>query len=409
MDNLLPFSHLKENEFEDFIGSHSKLNLEKDEISKSRNLIFNPFTINNRGNTFLTLNNELDPDYNYYHLLLNYPDECDYHYEDTFNTLVKEINNEHDFSIIHLNIRSIVNKYDDFKAYITQSLKYKFSVIGITETWLHKDNEKNFPLPQFSFTRRSRENKQADGVGLYVNEAYQFKERDDLAVNADDVMESHFIELTAKPNNILIGVIYRPPNDKLNAFKENLAELLHKLDSQNKKCFLMGDFNIDLLKSEENRHVNDFLNQMFSSSFYPLISRPTRVTKSSATLIDNIYMYVNYIEENYKSGILFSDLSDHLPVFQITNRITNDSKPLIRTGYRQINKNNVQRLLEKLEKENWHDVYKSKNTHEAYNIFYNKLYNTYDKCIPYKKHSIAKNGKIPWITKGILISRKTKK
>ena len=88
MDDLLPFSHLKENEFEDFIGSHPKLNLEKDEISQLRNLIFNPFTINNRGNTFLTLNNELDPDYNYYHLLLNYLDECDYHYEDTFNTLV---------------------------------------------------------------------------------------------------------------------------------------------------------------------------------------------------------------------------------------------------------------------------------------------------------------------------------
>ena len=169
----------------------------------------------------------------------------------------------------------------------------------------------------------------------------------------------------------------------------------------------MGDFNIDLLKSEENRHVNDFLNQMFSSSFYPLIPRPTRVTKSSATLTDNIY--VNYVEENYKSGLLFSDLSDHLPVFQITNRITNDSKPLIRTGCRQINKNTVQRLLENLEKENWHDVYESQNTHEAYNTFYDKLYNIYDKCIPYKNHKIAENGKIQRITKGILISRKTKK
>ena len=61
MDDLLPFSQLKENEFEDFLGSHSKLNLETDEISELRNLIFNPFSINNRGNTFLALNNELDP------------------------------------------------------------------------------------------------------------------------------------------------------------------------------------------------------------------------------------------------------------------------------------------------------------------------------------------------------------
>jgi len=160
VDDLLPFSQLKENEFEDFLGSHSKLNLETDEISELRNLIFNPFSINNRGNTFLTLNNELDPDYNYYHLLMSYLDECDYHHQDTFNTIVKELNNKHGFSIIHLNIRSIAKKYDDFKAYM-QSLKYKFSVIGITETWFNKDNENNFPLPQYCSTGRSRENKQA--------------------------------------------------------------------------------------------------------------------------------------------------------------------------------------------------------------------------------------------------------
>ena len=34
-----------------------------------------------------------------------------------------------DFSIVHLNIRSIMNKSDDFKAYL-DSLKNEFSVIG---------------------------------------------------------------------------------------------------------------------------------------------------------------------------------------------------------------------------------------------------------------------------------------
>ena len=86
----------------------------------------------------------------------------------------------------------------------------------------------------------------------------------------------------------------------------------------------MGDFNIDLLKSDENPHVNDFLNQMFSSSFQPLITRPTRITNSSATLIDNIF--VNNLEEIYTSGILFTDLSDHLPIFQITGNIQKKRK-----------------------------------------------------------------------------------
>ena len=69
-------------------------------------------------------------------------------------------------------------------------------MIGITEIWLSKDNENNYPFPQYSFTGRSRENLQTGGVRLYVNQAYQYKERDDLAaINVHDVIESHFIEL----------------------------------------------------------------------------------------------------------------------------------------------------------------------------------------------------------------------
>lgn len=54
---------------------------------------------------------------------------------------------------------------------------------------------------------------------------------------------------------------------------------------------------------------------MFSSSFYPLISRPTRITNcTSATLIDNIF--VKSLEDNFTSGLLLTDISDHLPIFQ---------------------------------------------------------------------------------------------
>ena len=55
---------------------------------------------------------------------------------------------------------------------------------------------------------------------------------------------------------------------------------------------------------------------MTSNTLYPLISKPTRITSSSATLIDNIF--TNNLEYNMVSGIFYADLSDHLPVFQIT-------------------------------------------------------------------------------------------
>jgi len=50
---------------------------------------------------------------------------------------------------------------------------------------------------------------------------------------------------------LIVEVIYRPPNDGLDLFKNSLSDLPQKVDAQKKKCFLMGDFNIDLLKIEE--------------------------------------------------------------------------------------------------------------------------------------------------------------
>lgn len=77
----------------------------------------------------------------------------------------------------------------------------------------------------------------------------------------------------------------------------------------------MGYFNIELLKLDLNDNSNSFINLIFSSSFYPTISKPTRITESTATLIDNIFS--NTLEEECKTGLLLTDLSDDLPVFQL--------------------------------------------------------------------------------------------
>ena len=68
-----------------------------------------------------------------------------------------------------------------------------------------------------------------------------YRDRDDLTINIDDLTESQLVEIAAKPINNIFGIIYRPMNNKLVKFKECLAELLQKLDMQNKKCVLMGD------------------------------------------------------------------------------------------------------------------------------------------------------------------------
>lgn len=56
------------------------------------------------------------------------------------------------------------------------------------------------------------------------------------------------------------------------------SNLLDKINSENKKAITMGDFNIDLLKSDLKPSHNDFLEANLSKFFTPHITRLTRVT-----------------------------------------------------------------------------------------------------------------------------------
>ena len=69
----------------------------------------------------------------------------------------------------------------------------------------------------------------------------------------------------------------------------------------------MGDFNIDLLKSETCGFSHNFLLTLQSFSFVPTIDKPTRVYNNSVTLIDNIF--VNRIDGKVSSGNIVSDIS----------------------------------------------------------------------------------------------------
>ena len=85
------------------------------------------------------------------------------------------------------------------------------------------------------------------------------------------------------------------------------------LNSEHKYGVLMGDMNVDLLKFNDHTQTGEYLDNIFSHGFLPVISRPTRVCRSSATLIDHIY--INNITDQCKSGIVINDVADHYGIF----------------------------------------------------------------------------------------------
>ena len=50
----------------------------------------------------------------------------------------------------------------------------------------------------------------------------------------------------------------------------------------------MGDYNIDLLTTTQHNNLR-FINILRSTALYPHINKPTRISNTSQTLIDNIF------------------------------------------------------------------------------------------------------------------------
>ena len=92
-----------------------------------------------------------------------------------------------------------------------------------------------------------------------------------------------------------------------------MTNTLFKLNKENNEIYICGDFNINLLKYDEDIAVQEFYNLMTSNGFIPQITLQTRITDSSMTLIDNIYS--NTFLNNTFSGNIIIEIADHLLQF----------------------------------------------------------------------------------------------
>ena len=106
----------------------------------------------------------------------------------------------------------------------------------------------------------------------------------------------------------------------------SLKSLTNKLSKEsNKEIILLGDFNIDFIKTNTNNNASEFLDIIYSSYLIPHITCSTRLTNRIHTLIDNIIS--NVITEDTISRNI-NTMSDHLGQFLILpyHSITSNSK-----------------------------------------------------------------------------------
>ena len=217
----------------------------------------------------------------------------------------------------HLNIRSISKNLSSFENYL-ETIQYNFTMIGLTETWLNDTNYDLYGLQGYNFVEQHRSSL-CGGVALCVMKHLNYLERPDLPLYDNDIA-SVFIEVN-KDKLHLHWRLYRPPGNDIRKFNEKLVSILQKITRENKISYILGDFNINLLNNDYHQPTGYFFYLMSNNSFLPLITRPTRVTANSATLIDN--MFTNHFDCSLQSneGIFVTDITDHYPVFHINHQI----------------------------------------------------------------------------------------
>ena len=393
--DIFPFNHYEYDD--DFIlNMHCFFKLNKDVVnSRVNRMVINPLQINELGcqdsdeNSIVNLDNDSPHFAN-----------CKYIFADEFkNNCLKE---EH-LSFIHVNSRSLSHNFDGLCSMLAE-LDHEFTAIGISETWFHSDTVVSlFNIHGYTLVHVDRQNKIGGGVGIYINNKYDYVIRSDLSKNTPEY-DSLFIELKIRNRkSVVIGCLYRTPNTNAKPFIDSMNNYLDIMDTDNKDIYIMGDFNLNLLNADVHENTNTFLNVMFAHNLYPIIDKPTRISCSSSTLIDNIFSNSLQVKN---SGLIIADISDHLPIFCVVSQTFLNIQNNAPIKKRIINYENMKKFKNELKDIDWTQIYEIDDVNDCYDNFMSMFHSLYDKCFPeivIKQDSKCKFKK-PWLTRGLFRS-----
>lgn len=162
----------------------------------------------------------------------------------------------------------------------------------MSETWLKENNLllQHVSIPGYVQAFNNRTTIRGGGVGVYLKESVNFKRRADLEKKYPG-MEHLWLEISGRNRHsrLLLGTIYRSErimgyNDWLENFESLMSELAITWDGM---LLITGDFNIDLLRKDKLQ-VQKYIDILTTMDLKQLITKPTRTSQHSSTLIDHI-------------------------------------------------------------------------------------------------------------------------
>ena len=333
-------------------------------------------------------------------------------------------NSKHnELKVLSLNIRSLSNNIINIRENSADFQKY--DVLCFNETNCNTDilphGIQDLELEGFYppyVQAPARKTCRGGGLATYINKKlceFDSTEQVDLKLEPG-VNEGEFLFVKAKfckgfNKTVIIGNVYRSPSGKPEKFMTQFETVLNSLNRySNKHMLLVGDFNTDLIKHASDINSQNLVDVTTNHGLIQVISRPTRITDHSATLIDHIY--TNKLQCVTSTSIVTLDLSDHLGTtitvslndrFDRTVNIEHVHHDPPGSEFRMFNDASDQIFKELIANENWSDDSSDKNidAEAQYNKFVEIYTRHYTTAYPLKQsRKRRKNERAnpkPWI------------
>ena len=316
-----------------------------------------------------------------------------------------EIKNSKGMHMAHLNIRSLTNKWENFKIHFMNSNIY---ILGLSETCLNaslpselfnlSDNYTFYRNDRSWRDNNSNSIKKGGGVGLFIDSNIQSSDTNFKRLNCSSIhVESQWVSVKQTHNKmILIGNIYRPPQGDIDTFIDYLENIFDDIDLGRIELFLMGDFNIDSLDKKDPK-CKKLLDLIKPLGLRQIIKEPTRLTCERSSCLDLIITNCDNIS---KAGVCDIDISDHLPILLTRKKLKKGKKKCIFTGHsyrkynREIFQNNVR-------ESNWNAFNNGISVTQKWNSLLDIIRTNIDEMCPLKCFKI-KQEKEPWLSNRLI-------
>ena len=339
--------------------------------------------------------------------------QCKYYDEVEFNSLEKGSN----FSILSHNIRSLSGKFDDLKVFLSGLQNFPFSIIALQEVWSVNREFKLDGYELLEYATRDKTQSKCNpncggGVGFFTKEGLNPE-----IIHFDGefeigVYESLWLKLSIGGKTRIVGNIYRPntaPLASLTRATEIHRKILMsiKADRQLSKAavIIVSDFNINLLNFNIHPETAEYTDLHMSQRLLPMITKPTHIYNSGASLIDHIF--VSPTDNPVTTGVLLCDMSDHFPTFYIEELQQAHTLPPANYG-RRINEKTMPVFKQLLEQTDWSSL-PDENPGDYFDSFFTTLQQKFNQAMPIVKFlPPRKKPDPPWFTASLRVSNKRK-